>query len=742
MKRNVLLITGLTALLPILNSCKEDGKQPIAEVVSQEIKIQPTEFSTKYDAEIDKIIAQMTPEEKIGMLHGNSMFTTTGVERLHIPELKMGDGPLGVREELERDTWTPLGLDNDFATFFPAGGGLSATWNPEMAALFGKSIGAEARARGKDILLAPAINIIRTPVGGRTFEYFSEDPFLNAMIAVPYTTGVQSQDVGVCIKHYAVNNQETNRGTVDVLLDERTLREIYLPAFKATIDAGAYSVMGAYNKLRGHYLCENEYMLQDILKGEWGFKGIVISDWAAVHSSVKSVENGLDIEMGSNLAFDDFYLANPLLDSLKAGKIDEKTIDGSVKRIMRVMFNLKRMGDTLSRKKGGLNTPEHIENAYKIASESIVLLKNTENLLPLSTDNLQSIAVIGDNAERKFASGGFGAGVKTKSEVSAMEGLKNRLPENITINYAQGYKESYDDNQTNMSYGRKLSYEADEAMIAEAVEAATKSDVAVIFAGSNRSVESEAADRETLQLPFGQEKLIAAVKNANPKTIVVIIAGGPFDLRKVEQSTSALIWSWFNGSEGGNALADVILGNINPSGKLPWTLPKELKDSPAHATNSFPGDESVTYKEGILVGYRWFDTQKIEPLYPFGYGLSYTDFQYNQVNTDMDTYDKNATIHVNVKISNSGSIDGKETVQLYVSQPGSNVDKAFQELKAFNKVAIKAGETLNVPLSFKASDLAYYDESKSAWVVEPGTYTLRIGSSSRDIRGEQTISIK
>lgn len=740
-------ITTLVALVMfIFISCKEETSRQVETDTGKEAQAtdfagKASPFSLEFDAKIDSLISLMTVEEKVAMLHGNSMFTSGGVERLGIPELKMADGPLGVREELHRDSWAPLGLDNDFATYFPAGGGLSATWNPELAELFGESIGAEVRARGKDVLLAPAMNIIRTPVGGRTFEYFSEDPFLNKKITVPYVVGVQNQDVAVCVKHYAVNNQETNRGTVNVLMDERTLREIYLPAFKAAVvDANAYTIMGAYNKFRGDYLCENDYMLNQILKGEWGFKGIVISDWDAVHSSVKSLKNGLDVEMGTTKPFDEFYLANPLLDSLKAGKIEEKVLDDKVKRILRVMYNVKSI-DSTGRAEGAINTDTHAKNAYKIASESIVLLKNN-GLLPLNAKDLKSIAVIGDNATRTHAAGGFGAGVKTKNEITPLQGLKNKLPKDVTINFVQGYKEIYDDNDTEKSYGRKISQDIDAQLLAEAVEAAKKSDVAVIYAGSNRSVESEAADRPDLNLPFGQEKLIQAVAKANPNTIVVMIAAAPFDLEEVAPHAGALLWGWFNGNESGNALADVILGKVNPSGKLPWTLPKKLEDIPAHATNSFPGDETVTYEEGILVGYRWFDTKNVEPLYPFGYGLSYTTFEYSDLKTGKKEYTADEMIEVSVTVKNTGEKAGKEVVQLYVSDPESTVMKAAQELKGFRKVHLEPGASQTVVISVPVKELAYYNESEKTWTVEPGAYLLKAAASSRDIKATAEIQVK
>lgn len=708
---------------------------------------EPTTENNEMTTHIDSLIAKMTLEEKVGMLHGNSMFTTAAVERLGIPELKIADGPLGIREELERDSWTPLGLEDDYATYYPAGAGLSAAWNPDLAYLFGKGVGEEARARDKDVLLSPAINIIRTPLGGRTYEYFTEDPFLNKKLAVPFVKGIQEQDVAACVKHYAVNNQETNRGTVDVQTDERTLREIYLPAYEATVkQAGLLSIMGAYNKFRGDYLCENSYMLNDILRGEWGFEGVVISDWAAVHSTVKSLQNGLDIEMGTNKPFDEFFLAQPLIDAVKAGEIPEEEVDKHVKRILHVMYELKSIDDE-GRTKGSIHTEAHFKEAYTIASESVVLLKNENNVLPLQLDGIKSIAVIGDNATKKNALGGFGAGVKTKREVTPLEGLQNRLPESITLNHARGYSERY--SSTNETQFGDVTVDKPETidelepeLLEEALNAAKNSDAVIIFAGSNRDYESEASDRKDLELPFAQEELIQKVLDINPNTIVVMIAGAPFDIKTLSEKSNTLLWSWFNGSEGGNALADVILGNVNPSGKLPWTMPVDLKDSPAHATNSFPGGESVSYEEGILVGYRWFDTKNIAPLYPFGYGLSYTSFEFSDLKTNKDTYTADEDIKVSFTIKNTGSRDGKEVAQLYVSHSESSVEKATQELKGFKKVLVKSGATEEVSISMPAQELAYYNEAKKAWMVEPGTYTIKIGNSSRNITAEVSVALK
>ncbi|MBT8219398.1 MAG: glycoside hydrolase family 3 C-terminal domain-containing protein [Bacteroidia bacterium] len=700
-----------------------------------------------FDDKIDSLILQMTLEEKVGMLHGTSMFNTAGVERLGIPELKMADGPLGVREEISRDSWAPAGWDNDFATYYPAGGGLAATWNTRLSYKFGNSVGEETRARGKDVLLSPAINIIRTPLGGRTYEYFTEDPFLNKKLTVPFVVGLQENDVAACVKHYAANNQETNRDFVDVQIDERTLREIYLPAFKAAVvEANAYSMMGAYNKFRDEYLCENNYMLNEVLRDEWGFEGVVISDWAAVHTTVKSLESGLDIEMGTPKPFNEFFLADALIDAAKSDKISEEEIDKHVKRILQVMYTLKSMGAT-DRKRGSINTEAHFQDAYDIAAESIVLLKNSNNILPLNPEQLKSIAVIGNNATKKNALGGFGAGVKTEREITPLEGLQNRLPKSININYAEGYLERYAP-KSEAVFG-EVTQEAvntidklEPEMLEEAIQAAKNSDACIVFAGSNRDYETEASDRADLELPFGQEELIEQILEVNPNTVVVIIGGGPFNIKGIKEKASTLVWSWFNGSEGGNALADVLLGAVNPSGKLPWTMPEKLDDSPAHATNSFPGDKVVSYDEGLLVGYRWFDTKDIDPLYPFGYGLSYTTFELKNARTDKKSYSGEETIMITVDIQNTGNKDGKEVIQVYSTKNDSKVDRPLQELKGFEKVLVTAGQNTTATIAIPVKELAYYNVDKAAWEIEPGNYNLRVGNSSRKIISELSISVE
>jgi beta-glucosidase len=688
------------------------------------------------DAKIESILKKLTLEEKIAMLHANGIFSSAGVPRLNIPELMTDDGPLGVREDV-KPGWGSANLTTDSATFFPNGSALAATWNPELAYRFGHDMGEEARARNKSIMLAPAFNICRTPLNGRTYEYYSEDPFLNSRLAVQSVKGIQSQHVAACVKHYAVNNQEIERGRVSVNVDERTLREIYLPAFKASITEGnAWTIMSAYNKLRGVYCSENGYLLDQILKGEWKFKGIVISDWGGTHSTVNAANHGLDLEMGSPLPYDTYYFAKKLLDSVKAGKVSVNVIDQKVRRILWVMYHT-----TMSENQpaGKINTPEHSQTVYDIAAESIVLLKNDKHLLPLNTSAIKSIAVIGDNATRTFHLGGFGAGVKARYEVNALAGLQNRLAGKVDIKYAQGYSGVYHWQRNPKAADTT---KPDTAMINKAVAIAKTSDVAILYVGGNRDYESESRDRKDLSLPFHEQPLIDAVTAANPNTIVVVVGGAPYDIGAIKKNNSTIVWSWYNGSENGNALADVLIGKINPSGKLPFTFPADLKDSPAHALDAYPGENLVVdYKEGILVGYRWFDAKKIEPLYCFGYGLSYTDYKYSDLRTNKDSYKTNEYITTTLKVKNTGKYAGKETIQLYVSKPGSAVERADKELKAFKKVKIGAGETATVILNIAVRDLAYYDVKTRKWVVEPGKYELHAGTSSRDIAQSSTIIV-
>ncbi|HZE85936.1 MAG TPA: glycoside hydrolase family 3 C-terminal domain-containing protein [Puia sp.] len=691
---------------------------------------------TSLDRKIEAIVKQLTLEEKIALLHANSIFTTAGINRLGIPGQVTDDGPLGIREDV-KEGWGSANLTMDSATFFPNGSALAATWNPELAYRYGHDMGEEAHARRKTIILAPAFNITRTPLCGRTYEYYSEDPFLNARLAVQSVKGIQSQHVAACVKHFAVNNQEVERDRVSVEVDERALREIYLPAFKASIGEGeAWTIMSAYNKIRGVWCSENDYLLNQILKGEWKFRGIVISDWGGTHSTVDAANHGLDVEMGSRPPYENYYFARPLLDSVKAGKVSMKVIDEKVRRILWVIYHTSL---SENQPEGKLNTAAHSQTVYEIAAESIVLLKNDKHLLPLNKAQIKSIAVIGDNATRTFHSGGFGAGVKARYEVTALAGLQSRLGDRVNLKFAQGYSGAYKPPGRN---GVAEVVKPDTAMIREAVAVAKSSDMAILFIGGNREYESESRDRKDLSLPFNEQLLVDAVTAVNPNTIVVIIGGAPYDIGEIKKNNHTIVWSWYNGSENGNALADMLTGKINPSGKLPFTFPVSLNDSPPHALDAYPGDSvKVVYKEGILVGYRWYDTRKIEPLYCFGYGLSYTHYTYPELHTDKTSYSPSETIKATVKVKNSGEYPGKETIQLYVSKSGSAVERAEKELKAFKKIQIVAGGTIDVDLSLPVKDLAYYDVRTGKWIVEPGKYTLLAGTSSKDILQSSVITV-
>jgi len=680
---------------------------------------------------INGIIKKMTLEEKVAMLHGSATFYSAGIPRLGIPEVSYDDGPLGVRREEERFGWNSANWTTDSATFLPNGSAIAATWNPEMAHKYGVVMGEEANARKKIVMLAPAFNICRIPLCGRTYEYYSEDPYLNGQLAIQAVKGIQSQHVAACVKHFAANNQEVNRSSINEIIDERALREIYLPAFKVAIQQGnAYTIMSAYNKINGYWCSENDFLLDKVLKTEWGFKGVVISDWGGTHHTVAAANAGLDVEMGSSGPNDQWYFAKPLIAAVKIGQVSEKTIDAKVRRILWMIYHTSM---STNHPKGSIATPEHGKAAYDIASESIVLLKNDDHLLPLNTDKVKSIAVIGDNATRTFATGGFGASVKVKYEINALTGIRSRFGKTADIKFAQGYKANYLANNTaeqNAGYDKP-----DQTLIDQAVALAKTTDVAIVCIGSNREYESENHDRKNLSLPFGEQALVNAVTAANPKTIVVIMAGAPYDLNEIKKTNNTIVWSWFNGTEAGNALADVLKGVVNPSGKMPFTFPVSLNDSPAIALDTYPGkDTTTTYKEGILVGYRWYDTKKIDPLYCFGYGLSYTSFTYTGLSIDKKNYTPADKIVATVKVKNSGSVAGKEIVQLYVSKVNSSVPRADKELKAFKKIMITPGNISSVSVNINVSDLAYWSDKLSKWVVEPGEYKLMAASSSKDIR--------
>jgi beta-glucosidase len=564
----------------------------------------------------------------------------------------------------------------------------------------------------------------------------SEDPILNARIAVEYIKGVQDRGVAACVKHFALNNQETNRGSVNVIVDERTMREIYLRPFEAAVrEANVLTVMAAYNKISGSWCSENDILLNKILNKEWGFKGFVVSDWGGTHSTVRAAINGLDVEMGTQR---NAFMGKLLLDSVNKGLVPIEVINEKVRRILRVRFSVEPVNETKTA--DIVSTPSHARIAYQVASQSIVLLKNSAHNLPIDLNKIRKIAVIGDNATRKHASGGFGAGVKARFEVTPLQGLINKIGNKASVKFAQGYRSSFIMNQ--QSGGRRLpNNSVDSSLLKEAVDLARTSDIAVIFAGTNREFETEGSDRSDLKLPFGQDELIKAIASVNSRTIVVLVAGAPLDLSNVLNSSTAMLISWFNGSEGGNALADVLLGNVNPSGKLPFTIPVALHDSPAYSLGTFPNGNIADYKEGSLVGYRWFDTKKIKPLFSFGFGLSYTEFLYRDLKTDKSKYGNNDSIQISMELKNTGKKNGDEVVQLYVHRLNSKVDWPEKELKGFSRVSLKAGESRKVIITLPVSQLRYWDTKMHDWRLENGGIQLMIGSSSSDIRLVKNIEI-
>lgn len=726
--------------------------------------LSPQDRLTVNDKKINKIIAQMTLEEKVEMLHSKTNMSSEGVPRLGIQDIKYTDGPFGIREE-NGEGFRSLGWTLDSATYFPTGSALAATWSKEMAYKNGWAMGKEGRLRGKDIILGPAINIQRLPVGGRTYEYLSEDPVLSARLAVEYTKGSQDAGTAVCLKHYALNNQETDRGSVDVIADERTMREIYLKPFEAAIkEGGAMCVMPAYNKVNGFYCSENAHLNNEILRDEWGFKGMTVSDWGGTHSTMGAALGGLCVQMTG-----DNYFGQALIDSVRNGALDEAVVDEKVREILRLRFAIDPVPEDVA------NTimtsqPETQKIAYEIAQKSIVLLKNEAGNLPIAKD-VKKIAVIGQNAVLTTAAGGIGAGVKTLYEISPLEGIQARAEKaGVEVVYAPGYK-NY---QMRMGWGRpsagpvnplvanSIDEPADPALLAEAVALAKDADMVIFFGGTNKSIETEGSDRKNIDLPCGQNEVIKALYEANPNVATVLISGGPTDLRYLEPYSPAIVQGWWNGLEGGTALAEVLFGDIAPSGKLPFTFPLKLEDSPAYATGSFPGEGSgedlftlmyrldatgytreqiqeyiaslpdpvSEYREGILVGYRWYDTKDVPVMYAFGHGLSYVEFEYGPLTCKQ----KKDKIQVSFDLKNLGDMEADEVAQLYVKRLDSKVERAEKELEAFERVALKAGETKNVTLEFPLSELAHWDNETNGWVLEPGKIEILVGSASNDIR--------
>ena len=675
--------------------------------------------SQPVETRVDDLLSRLTLAEKISLIHADSKFTTAAIPRLGIPRRWLDDGPHGVREDIGPDTWQPSGHTDDFSTAMPAGICLAATWDSELGFREGEAIGQEARARGKDIMLGPGVNILRTPLCGRNFEYLGEDPFLASQMCVGYISGAQSQDISSCVKHFALNNQETDRGTINVEVDERALREIYLPAFKAAVQAaGGWCVMAAYNQFRGQHCTENDYLLDKILKGEWGFKGLVMSDWGGVHDTRECALNGLDLEMGTERNYNDFYFAQPYLDLLQKVELPMAGIDDKVRRNLRVMIATHVLD--ANRKPGSLNTAAHQAVARQVAEEGIVLLKNENNTLPLDATKLKTIAVIGENATRLHAHGGDSSGIKAFYEVNPLDGIVKRAGEKVNVVFSEGYRKGG---------GPELAERA--------IAAAKAADVVIYIGGLNhdRGFDCEGADRKDMKLPYGQDELIQEIVAANPKTVVVL-EGTMVEMDSWLDKVPALLQAWYPGMEGGNALARVLFGDVNPSGKLPATFPKKLSDTPAYAfgAGAYPGTNgTVAYAEGLLVGYRWFDTKNIEPQFPFGFGLSYTTFEYSNLKL-IPGDGTNEIVTAQFEIENTGQRAGAEVAQLYVHEKNPRLTRPEKELKGFRKVFLQPGEKQTVSISLNQGSFSYYDDGKKAWVAQPDGFEILIGSSSRDLR--------
>lgn len=698
----------------------------------------------RHEQKIEAILRSMTLEEKINMLHGKNMFSSAGIDRLRIADMEYADGPFGIREEMEPHSWNSIHLTTDSATFFPTGSALAATWSTKWAQAYGQAMSHEARLRGKDMILGPAINIQRIPTGGRTYEYLSEDPLLSGMLAVAYTRGAQDDGTAVCLKHYALNNQEDYRGFVDVRISERAMHEIYLRPFEMAVrEADAWGVMAAYNKVNGRWCSENALLLDTILRQQWGFPGMVISDWGGTHSTVGAVTAGLNVEMPGNQ-----YMGQALLDSVKAGRVSEDVINQRVREILRVRLTVSPIAREEANRHS-VGNPHEMQTALEVARRSIVLLKN-QQLLPINTKRIRHIAVIGENAVTRMALGGVGAGVKTRREITPLEGLQQILGRAVQISYAQGYKgfgrQGRNQRQTPVQ-------QADSRLMAEAMETAREADLVIFFAGNNREVETEGSDRKQITLPSGQDELAKALATTGTPIVTVIVSGGPVDVSTVSKVSGALLVSWFNGSMGGQALAEVLAGRLSPSGKLPMSWPKQLNDVPAYATHTYPqqmggnsqGDIFVglmnnqsnqrsqqltaPYAEEQLVGYRWYDQKRVDVAYPFGYGLSYAKFQYSNIKVT----GTEEGFELGFTLTNASDVDAEEVAQVYASRPQSRFARPVKELCGFQRIFMKGGERKSVKIIIRKSDLRHWDDVRDTWSLEPGKITFRIGGSSDNL---------
>lgn len=715
---------------------------------------------------VEDALSRLTLKEKVALCHAQSKFSSAGVPRLGIPELWWSDGPHGVRAEINWNDWGYANWTNDSVTAFPALTALAATWNPELSALYGKNVGEEARYREKDVLLGPGVNIYRTPLNGRNFEYMGEDPYLAGEMVVPYIQELQKNGVAASVKHFALNNQEKWRGNIDVEVSDRALYEIYLPAFKrAVVDGKAWTIMGAYNKYNGQHCCHNSRLLNDILRGEWGFDGVVVTDWGGAHDTREAALNGLDVEMGSftngltadaGSSYDEYYLGRPFRELVASGEVPVEVLDAKARNILRLIF---RTAMNTDKPFGSLATPEHYAAAKAIGDESIVLLKN-DGLLPLRADAGKRILVVGENAVKMLNKGGGSSELKVKDMKSPLEALRAAFGE-ANVTYAQGYESGPS------IYGFQIPIPANvsDSLFADAVSKAKESDIIIYIGGLNKNgfQDCESSDRAGYNLPFGQDSLIEALADINPNIIVANISGNAYAMPWIKK-VPAIIQSWYLGTMIGPSMADVITGKINPSGKLPFSFPYRLEDNSAHASGelSYPGIErdlqpadeknpfaghmgnkpEQRYDDDILVGYRWHDTKKIPAMFAFGHGLSYTDFKYGKATASAKEFAADGSIIVTVPVTNIGTTEGKETVQLYISDEKSSLPRPLKELKAFRKVSIAPGETKEVSFKVSADDLKFFDDKAHEWVAEPGKFKALIGSSSADIRATVPFSYK
>ena len=735
-------ICALSATILAVLSCGQAERKAETPVYLDE--------SRPLEERVEDALSRMTLEEKVKILHAQSKFSSAGVPRLGIPDLWTTDGPHGIRPEVLWDKWRQAGWTNDSCVAFPALTCLAATWSEEMSALYGKSIGEEARYREKDVLLGPGVNIYRTPLNGRNFEYMGEDPYLASRMVVPYIQEVQKNGVAVCVKHFALNNQESLRHQYNAIIDDRTLNEIYLPAFKAAVqEGGAWSIMGAYNLYKGQHLCHNQYILNDILKKDWGFDGAVISDWGGCHDTDQAITNGLDLEfgtwtdgltMGATNGYDAYYLADPYLERLRDGRASEEVLNEKARRVLRLNFRTAMRKD---KPNGSLCSPEHYDAARRIADEGIVLLKNNDNVLPISRKAGSRILVVGENAVKMMTVGGGSSSLKVQREVLPLDGIRAAAGEGVTVEFERGYVGDISGSYNGVVTGQDLSESRSaEELIEDACLKAKDADAVIFIGGLNKSShqDCEDSDRFGLGLPYGQDAVIEALAKVNPRLAVVIVSGNAVAMPWVD-NVNAIVEAWYCGSQSGTALADIIFGDVNPSGKLPVTFPVRLEDNGAHALGAYdPASTEAHYSEGIFVGYRWAQKKDIKPLFAFGHGLSYTTFSYSEAEISRTTMSENGNVTVSVNVTNTGDREGKEIVQLYIGDDECSVERPVMELKAFRKVSIKPGETVKVSFPVNADMLKFY--GNDGWTLEKGSFTAYVGAASDDIRTSVKFNVK